>query len=147
MAGGLALEVAFLKVQSWILLRLLGCRAMSEMSKRSPGKRIFTYDEALATFPAVRDLTSAAVRQIEAVVNQVASRDEMEIRRGEIDEACQAILEAWTAEMTAMGCEVKGLWLVDWDSGDGYYCWRFPEEAIGFFHTYDDGFSGRIPIN
>ncbi|HSN87769.1 MAG TPA: DUF2203 family protein, partial [Thermoanaerobaculia bacterium] len=55
--------------------------------------------------------------------------------------------EAWAGEMAAMGCEVKGLWLVDWDSGDGYYCWRFPEESIGFFHTYDDGFAGRIPIN
>ena len=37
--------------------------------------------------------------------------------------------------------------LVDWDSGDGYYCWRFPEAAIAFFHTYDEGFAGRIPIN
>jgi hypothetical protein len=39
------------------------------------------------------------------------------------------------------------LWLVDWDSGDGYYCWRFPEQAIGFFHTYEEGFGGRLPIN
>lgn len=120
---------------------------MSEKPKPSPGKRIFTYDEALATFPTVRDLTAAAVRQMEAVINQVASRDELESRRGELDEVCQGILQAWTDEMVAMGCEVKGLWLVDWDSGDGYYCWRFPEEAISFFHTYDDGFAGRIPIN
>jgi hypothetical protein len=49
--------------------------------------------------------------------------------------------------VTSLGCEVKGVWLVDWDTGDGYYCWRFPEQAISFFHTYDEGFAGRIPIN
>ena len=44
-------------------------------------------------------------------------------------------------------CVVKGLWLVDWDCGDGYYCWRYPEASIAHFHGYDDGFNGRMPIN
>ncbi len=47
----------------------------------------------------------------------------------------------------SLGAEVKGLWLVDWDSGDGYFCWRFPEAALAFFHTYEEGFAGRLPVN
>jgi hypothetical protein len=117
------------------------------MSQNRASRRIFTYDEAIATFPVVRDLTAAAVRQIEALVNKVNSRDEMETRREELEETCERIVQSWAERVMALGCEVKGLWLVDWDSGDGYYCWRFPEEAISFFHTYEDGFAGRIPIN
>jgi hypothetical protein len=117
------------------------------MTKKQTGKRIFSYDDALNTFPLVRDLTAAAVRQIEALATNLGSRDDLDARREEIEEAQEKIVRAWARELTAVGCEVKGVWLVDWDSGDGYYCWRFPEPSISFFHTYDEGFAGRIPLN
>jgi hypothetical protein len=117
------------------------------MSAQRHSKRTFSYDEAISTFPVVREVTAAAVRQIEALVNTVASRDELESRRHELEEAREKIVSLWAQEVSSVGCEVKGLWLVDWDSGDGYYCWRFPEESISFFHTYEEGFGGRLPIN
>ena len=117
------------------------------MARKRPNKRIFSYDEALSTFPLVRDLTAAAVRQIEALITNLDSHDELDSRRGEIEDARERIVQAWVREVTNLGCEVKGAWLVDWDSGDGYYCWQFPEQAIAYFHTYDEGFSGRLPIN
>jgi hypothetical protein len=117
------------------------------MAARRTAKRVFSYEEALATFPAVRDLTAAAVRQVEALLEAVKGREDAEQRQEELEEAYEAVVQAWAQEIMAIGCEVKGLWLVDWDSGDGYYCWRYPEEAIGFFHSYEDGFDGRLPIN
>ncbi len=48
--------------------------------------------------------------------------------------------------MRALGLEAKGLWLVDFDNGDGYYCWSYPEPAITHYHGYGDGFGGRISI-
>ncbi|HEY3568764.1 MAG TPA: DUF2203 domain-containing protein [Thermoanaerobaculia bacterium] len=117
------------------------------MSKKALSRRIFTYDEALSTFPLVRDLTSAAVRQIEALTTSLGSSEELEAKREDLEEAQERIVHAWAREVTAIGCEVKGVWLVDWDSGDGYYCWRFPEPSISHFHTYDEGFAGRIPLN
>ena len=109
-------------------------------------QRIFTYEQALDTFPAVRDVTKRAVQEVQGLYNRVQSRDELERRREELDSSAATIIETWTDQITALGCEVKGLWLVDWDCGDGYYCWRYPEESIGFFHTYEDGFQGRVPI-
>ena len=117
------------------------------MAGRRRSKRVFSYEEALATFPSVRDLTTAAVRQVESLVTAVEGREDAEERSEELETAYQAVVQAWAAEVMALGCEVKGLWLVDWDSGDGYYCWRYPEESIAFFHTYEDGFGGRLPIN
>jgi hypothetical protein len=116
-------------------------------SPKRPSRRIFSYDEALSTFPVVRDLTNAAVRQVEAVVSSIQSREELAARQAEIEETCDGIVHEWARQITGLGCEVKGRWLVDWDSGDGYYCWRFPEKTISFFHTYEEGFSGRMPIN
>src|SRR3954462_7338447 len=88
------------------------------MSKKQLGRRIFTYDEALSTFPLVRDLTAAAVRQIEALTSGLGSREELDARREDLEEAQERIVNAWAREVAAIGCEVKGVWLVDWDSGE-----------------------------
>lgn len=109
-------------------------------------RKIFTYEEALVTFPHVRRLTELAVQQIEAMINRLQSSEELEDRKAELDESVQEIVQAWAAEVMALGCEIKGMWLVDWDSGDGYYCWRYPEEALGYYHSYEEGFAGRVPI-
>jgi len=109
--------------------------------------RIFTYDEALATLPLVREVTTTAIRQIEAIYSRVQSREELERRQEELEGTVNRIVEAWAEEIGSFGCEVKGLWLVDWDNGEGYYCWRYPEDSIGFFHGYEDGFKGRVPVN
>jgi len=58
----------------------------------------------------------------------------------------ETIIRTWAEAIQARGVDVKGLWLIDFDSGSGYYCWRHPEPGLHFFHSYEDGFRGRIPI-
>jgi hypothetical protein len=117
------------------------------MAVRLKSPRRFSYEEALSIFPVVRDLTEDAVSRVAAVTRELEGTEAGSNQREELETSHQAIVEQWTREIEALGLEVKGPWLVDWDCGDGYYCWRHPEPSLAHFHGYDEGFAHRVPIN
>jgi hypothetical protein len=106
----------------------------------SAKKKTFSYSEAVALLPELRRLTDEAYRQVDELRPRAdgGAAD----ARGTIEE----IIGRWAQSMQEVGVDVKGLWLLDFDSGSGYYCWRHPEPALLFFHSYDEGFRGRMPI-
>ncbi len=67
--------------------------------------------------------------------------------REEIEQIIRMVINDWAEVIRGFGAEPKGLWLVDFESGeDFYYCWQYPEEQIAFMHTREAGFAGREPI-
>jgi hypothetical protein len=109
-------------------------------------KHIFSYEEALTLLPRVQELTADAVARVEALLGDDGSEDGDE-PSAETAAAYQHIVAGWAESVMELGIEVKGLWLIDFDSGSGYYCWRHPEPALQFFHGYEEGFSGRVQLN
>ena len=99
-------------------------------------KRIFSYEEAVALLPSVQDLTSSAVARIEELDAEETATEEY-----------QDIIQQWADGVLGLGIEVKGLWLIDFDNGSGYYCWQYPEPSLQYYHGYEDGFGGRIKLN
>jgi hypothetical protein len=102
-------------------------------------------DAARALIPDVRERTRRAVEEVEALE---ARRDALRPgpERAELDGQIEREVQRWAREIEALGANVKGVWLVDFDSGAGYYCWQWPEESLEFFHTYEEGFAGRARI-
>jgi len=109
-------------------------------------RRVFTYDEALSVFPLVRERTAAAVREVDELAAALGAGAPEPEQIADPQGAFRDVVDRWASEVESLGCEVKGLWLVDWDAGDGYFCWRHPEPALAHFHGYDEGFAGRLPI-
>ena len=109
-------------------------------------KRIFTLREAMDLLPRVREITREAVACTEEIAAQLQNTSDSRARRP-LEEEYNAAVQDWAENILELGVEVKGLWLVDFDSGDGiYYCWSHPEPTIEFFHDYGAGFAGRRPL-
>lgn len=108
-----------------------------------PQLRRFTYAEAKALMPEVRRLTAAAQAAAEVLQAELLARP----GDARLQERLEHEVRAWAEGVTALGIEVKGLWLVDFDSGSGYYCWRWPEADLEFYHSYEEGFSGRMRLH
>jgi hypothetical protein len=101
-------------------------------SRAVPGK-IFSYEQAAALLPLVQQMTGDAVEKVEAL-------------DAESPREYQEIVARWASDIMQLGIEVKGLWLIDFDNGSGYYCWKWPEPSLQFFHGYDEGFGGRVKL-
>jgi hypothetical protein len=110
------------------------------------GKRCWTLEAARGMLAEVRARTAAAVPEVERLLRARDALAAKATERAEIEESLRARIGRWAREMEALGVDVKGLWLVDFDNGSGCYCWRWPEEELAWFHGHDDGFAGRVRI-
>jgi hypothetical protein len=106
----------------------------------------WSLEAARALLPDVRRRTAEAVAEVDALVPQRDAAEENTPARAELEQRIQRAVSRWIRAMEALGVEVKGAWLVDFDNGRGCYCWRWPEERLDFFHGYDEGFEGRTRI-
>jgi hypothetical protein len=107
---------------------------------------IFTLAEARKLLPQVRDVTQQYHDRVEAVRERADDVQEPGDLAA-LEQHMQDLMREWAAAVMALGVEVKGLWLADFDSGDGYYyCWKLGEDDIEHFHRYELGFAGRRPI-
>lgn len=106
-------------------------------------KKVFSYGEAAALLPEVRRLTHDAFEQVAALTSH---GPESGASPQELDELIGEVVRDWAERLVGMGIEVKGLWLADFDNGSGYYCWKYPEDGLQYFHSYEEGFRGRMRI-
>ena len=94
--------------------------------------------------PEVKRITQEAVQSADAV--RLRAKLINTTDRQDIEEALSVVVYDWSNKISDLGVTVKGVWLVDFDTGTGYYCWKHPEEVLEYFHTYEAGFGGRMQL-
>lgn len=105
--------------------------------------RVFTLSEAEELFPLVWKITEEAYRELEPVRRALEAMIPSNPQARRIEKDYETIVRRWMGKMERLGLVVKGLWLSDFDTGDGYLCWKFPELRIGHYHSYHEGFGAR----
>lgn len=107
--------------------------------------RRWVLESARAILPDIRERTARAVGEVERFEAERAHLREGE-ELAEVEERIQGEFSRWVREMEALGVEVRGVWLVDFDTGSGCFCWKWPEREVEWFHGYEEGFGGRVRI-
>lgn len=115
-------------------------------------QREFSHSEAQQLLPIIFMLTEQAKKKIKTITNSIESfKNSIKNTEENIQKRLEAELEneivIWENKVKSLGAKPKGLWLVDFDFGKGYFCWRFPETQIKFWHLHDEGFLGRKLID
>ncbi len=111
-------------------------------------RQVFTLGEAQELLPVVFKITkthSAKVTQLIERLEGLGSKSEELV--ASLEEQINQLIQDWQTKVQKLGALPKGLWLADFDAGDGYFCWKFPESRIEFWHSYNDGYSKRVPVS
>lgn len=91
-------------------------------------KRTFGWVEATALLPVVRRITQEAVAQAEALALRYEALPETSVTRLELEVELERVILGWAGKVQKLGADAKGLWLVDFDAGDGtVWAWRYPD--------------------
>jgi len=111
--------------------------------------RVFTLEEARLVLPQVQAVTRPVFELASSMAEelQAAEDREEEARVESLQTRLEALMESWADAVRELGPDVKGPWLVDFDSGDGYWCWAYPETELGYWHSYEGGFRSRVPAD
>lgn len=110
--------------------------------------RIFTLEEARALMPKVKGLTEPAFELATSLAEELEGLEVTSDAAGTeaLRERLNTLVSSWAEAVRDLGPDVKGLWLVDFDAGDGYWCWAYPEETLDHWHSYEGGFRSRVPV-
>jgi len=107
--------------------------------------RIWTLGEARTALPAIRAYTEKIHEEVELILREGS---ENAAGREEASDKANQVLTRWASWIVDQGIHVKNAFLIDFDSGDGFfYCWQYPETEIEFFHLYEAGFQGRRHVS
>ncbi len=113
-----------------------------------PKKKIFSISEAEGLFLIIYSMTRKASGQVQELVDQLDGIDpKNEARVMILEEKINKIIQSWQTKVEKLGLRPQGLWVVDIDSGNGYYCWKYPERKINHWHGYSEGFSNRVCLD
>jgi hypothetical protein len=110
-------------------------------------KKVFLHHEVSRLLPLIYRLTEESQQEVRKIINFIDAHADKKCRAvRELEARLNEIVTRWQIKIEKLGGEPKGLWLADFDGGGGYFCWKFPETEICYWHGYQDGFSGRTMI-
>ena len=118
-------------------------RGMITINRRG----VFSLDEARRILPVVRRITLEFSAKVELLI---ARLETLQLNQTEsicaLEKQVNELIQTWNDKIRKLGADPRGLWVVDFNSGEGYYCWKHPESDILYWHSYQDGYSGRKPL-
>ncbi len=109
--------------------------------------RYFTLEEANEALPLVKQITRDSYDELKVIKKRLRNFVPSDPRVVFVEQEYEQTVKRWISKMERLGLVVKGLWLVDFDTGDGYLCWKYPELEVSHYHSYTGGFAARRPVS
>jgi len=108
--------------------------------------KLYNLREARELFGLVHSVTEDQNDQlapVQARLNKMLANDP---RRKVYEKDYERIVEQWSNKIQLLGARVSGLWMVEFDVGEGSLAWRYPELSLNYFLPHGTSFSERVVL-
>jgi len=108
---------------------------------------VFSLEEAQELLGVIFRITKQYSEKVEGLISRLDTLPPgSDALASSLETQVNGLISEWQTKVQKLGAMPKGLWIADFDSGDGYYCWKYPERKIEFWHKYTDGYSKRVRV-
>jgi len=108
--------------------------------------KLFSLAEARSLFVLIQTVTEKqckALMPIQVRLNKMLSNDP---RRSALEAEYEAVVSQWRTKIELLGAKVSGLWIVEFDVGEGHIAWRYPELSLNYFRNTGSAFAERVKL-
>jgi hypothetical protein len=116
-------------------------------SNTEPHPKTHNLRSANALLPLIRRYTHQAIQETQVLLAQLKHLGKDSPRTKDLMRDHEKAVGLWVERVHRLGGLAKGLWLVDFDTGEGYLCWAYPEQSVEYFHHYRESFKDRRKIS
>lgn len=97
--------------------------------------RRFTEEEAENLLPTVKRITTQAAAEASKIEEQLRfiPREEPIFKRLAAD--LDLVIRRWAIKVKKLGLRPSGMWIVDFDAGEGWFSWRLGDEHVSYFSS------------
>ena len=108
-------------------------------------KNVFSLTETNHLLNIINKITAKYQERLNMVLTHIEQEGSSN-NKARLQMKAQTIIDEWNSKIKKLGAKPSGVWNADFDFGEGYYCWKYPETSISHWHKYSEGFSKRKPV-
>ncbi|MBX2848032.1 MAG: DUF2203 domain-containing protein [Acidiferrobacterales bacterium] len=112
----------------------------------APFEKLFNLAEARSLLPLVQSVTEKHRAELTPIQERLSKMLSNDPRRNPIEREYEAVVSMWKAKIEKLGAIVRGLWVVEFNVGEGVLSWRYPELSLNYFRANGDDFASRVKL-
>lgn len=109
-------------------------------------QQVFNLQEARLLLPTIEKITKrfhSRTTKIESRLQRLVMADP---RRRSLLEDFGEHVSDWKTKMEGLGVSANNLWQVQFNVGDGFLCWQFPELVISHFLPKGEDWQDKVKL-
>ena len=105
--------------------------------------KYFNLEQAKALLPLIQKITHETYSELDPLRRQLRKMSIIDDMSPELEAEYKQGVQQWIEKMTRLGVLPVTLGMVNFDTGDGYLNWKYPETDLSHYHDYDTHYKER----